>query len=42
MTRVLLKPLGSLRYGDYGLRTTTGRALSFVRSTGLSCANIDR
>ena len=36
-----LSPLiGSLRYGDYGLRTTDGRALSFVRSTGLSPANI--
>ena len=35
-------PIGSLRYGDYGLRTTAGRALSFVRSTGLSRANIER
>ena len=26
----------------YGLRTTAGRALSFVRSTGLSRANIER
>ena len=34
-------PVGSLRYGDYGLRTTAGRALSFVRSTGLSRANIE-
>ena len=34
--------LGSLRYGDYGLRTTAGQALSFVRSTGLSRANIER
>ena len=34
--------IGSLRYGDYGLRTTAGRALSFVRSTGLSCGNIER
>ena len=34
--------LGSLRYGDYGLRTTAGRALSFVRSTGLSRVNIER
>ena len=34
--------IGSLRYGDYGLRTTAGRALSFVRSTGLSRANIER
>ena len=34
--------VGSLRYGDYGLRTTAGRALSFVRSTGLSRANIER
>ena len=33
---------GSLRYGDYGLRTTAGRALFFVRSTGLSRANIER
>ena len=36
------KILGSLRYGDYGLRTTAGRALSFVCSTGLSRANIER
>ena len=34
--------LGSLRYSDYGLRTTAGRALSFVCSTGLSRANIER
>ena len=34
--------LGSLRYVDYGLRTAAGRALSFVRSTGLSRANIER
>ena len=34
--------VGSLRYGDYGLRTTAGRALSFVCSTGLSRANIER
>ena len=34
--------LGSLRYGDYRLRTTAGRALSFVCSTGLSRANIER
>ena len=34
--------IGSLRYGDYGLRTTAGRALSFVRSTRLSRANIER
>ena len=34
--------LGSLRYGDYGLRTTAGRALSFVCSTGLRRANIER
>ena len=34
--------LGSLRYGDYGLRTAAGRALSFVCSTGLSSANIER
>ena len=39
-TRVNL--IGSLRYGDYGLRTTAGRALSFVRSTGLSGVNIER
>ena len=39
--RVLLI-LGSLRYGDYGLRTTAGRALSFFCSTGLSRANIER
>ena len=38
---VVVKVLGSLRYGDYGLRTTAGRALSFVRSTGLSRANIE-
>ena len=37
-----LETLGSLRYGDYGLRTTAGRALSFVRSTGLSRVNIAR
>ena len=36
-----LVPIGSLRYGDYGLRTTAGRALSFVCSTGLSRANIE-
>ena len=34
--------IGSLRYGDYGLRTTARRALSFVRNTGLSRANIER
>ena len=34
--------LGTLRYGDYGLRTTAGRALFFVCNTGLSCANIER
>ena len=34
--------LGSLRYGNYGPRTTAGRALSFVCSTGLSRANIER
>ena len=33
---------GSLGYGDYGLRTTAGRALSFVCSTGLSRANRER
>ena len=38
----LAELLGSLRYGDYGLRTTAERALSFVRSTGLSRANIER
>ena len=37
-----MEPLGSLRYGDYGLRTTAGRALSFVCSTGLSRANIGK
>ena len=31
-----------LRYGDYGLRTTTGRALSFLCSFGLSSAKIER
>ena len=36
------KLIGSLRYGNYGLRTTAGRALSFVCSTGLSRANIER
>ena len=30
--------LGTLRYGDFGLRTTAGRALSFVCSTGLGRA----
>ena len=39
---LLVIVIGSLRYGDYGLRTTAGRALSFVRSTGLSRANIER
>ena len=34
--------IGRLRYGDYGLRTTAGRALPFVCSTGLSRANIER
>ena len=34
--------LGTLRYGDYGIRTTVGRALSFVCSTELSRANIKR
>ena len=38
----VFSPIGSLRYGDYGLRTTAGRALSFVCSTGLSRANIER
>ena len=44
LVRVLycLAVLGSLRYRDYGLRTTAGRALSFVCSTGLSRANIER
>ena len=37
-----LVSLRSLRYGDYGLRTTAGPALSFVRSNGLSGANIER
>ena len=32
--------IGTLRYGDYGLRTTAGRLLSFVCSSGLSHANI--
>ena len=32
----------SNRYGDYGLRTTAETALSFVCSTGLSRANIER
>ena len=42
-SRILrLLTLGSLRYGDHGLRTTAGRALSFVCSTGLSRANIER
>ena len=39
---VVLLLIESLRYGDHGLRTTAGRALSFVRSTGLSRANIER
>ena len=39
---VVVVELGSLRYGDYGLRTAAGRALSFVCSTGLSRANIER
>ena len=37
--------IGTLRYGDYGLGTTVGRALSCVCSTGttgLSRANIER
>ena len=34
--------IGSLSYGDYGLRTTAGQALFSVRSTGLSRANIER
>ena len=34
--------LGSLRYGDHGLRTTAGRGLSFVCSTWLSRAIIER
>ena len=45
ITGVSLRPndsLGSLRYGDYGLQTTAGRALSFVCSTGLSRVNIER
>ena len=37
-----LTAIGSLRYGDYGLRTTAGRVLSLVCSTGLSRANIER
>jgi len=39
---VVSELLGSLRYGDYGLRTTAGLALSVVCSTGLSRANIER
>ena len=39
---VKARKLASLRYGDYGLRTTAGQTLSFVRSTGLSRANIER
>ena len=35
-------PIEFIGYGDYGLRTTAGRALSFVCSTGLSRANIER
>ena len=31
----------TLRYSDNGLRTTAGRALSFVWSTGLSRVNIE-
>ena len=42
LIEVFATSVGSLRYGDYGLRTTAGRALSFVRSTGLSRANIER
>ena len=42
MSFVVTCKIGSLRYGDYGLRTTAGRALSFVCSTGLSRANIER
>ena len=42
LSGVSSKILGSLRYKDYGLRTTAGRALSFVCSTGLSRANIER
>ena len=42
MTVCVDQLLGSLRYGDYRLRTTAGRALSFVCSTGLSRANIKR
>ena len=38
----MFRSLGSLRCVDYGLRTTAGRALSFVCSTGLSRANIER
>ena len=34
--------IGSLRYGDYGLRTPAGRALSYVCSTGLRRAKIER
>ena len=42
VTVVVRVPIGSLRYGDYRLRTTAGRALSLVCSTGLSRANIER
>ena len=42
MKRGRFPVIGSLRYGDYGLRNTAGRALSLVCSTGLSRANIER
>ena len=42
VARQSVSKIGSLRYGDYGLRTTAGRTLSFVCSTGLSRANIER
>ena len=38
---VICELIGSLSYGDFRLRTTAGRVLSFVCSTGLSRANID-
>ena len=42
LSHVAVDSIGSLRYRDYGLRTTAERALSFVCSTGLSRANIER
>ena len=37
--KYIFEILGRLRYGDYGLRTTAGRALSIFCSTGLSLAS---